>query len=468
MIPKLDRPTPALPASYFWTWDHSTNWVLDDPGNQTSGCHNRYLKQPQTYLEDYRRLTDLAANIGVKGVLIWGFLRDSHGGIDAGKKLADNAAAKGVAIMPGVGTTWYGGIYYEGDHPFNIETFVRKHPSARMVGEKGEPLDQGACPSHPAYLDWLREGLNWLHDEFAIGGTNLENGDFLVCHCDRCKSHGETWPADDPDFFRLQAMSYVPALQIIGDRLDDTLTTYATYTGFEPLDAEDATVDHMMGSMACRRPAMFDRADPRGICQWTLSGMVRAEPLTLTTYLDDGEPEAMYDNPRWPTGLTPPSAHSAGFLHQASQWGGLPKGTGRYQQIVSTIKEACLRAYRAGFDGLSIHGEVSDTYVPWALNYLAFSHFTHWPDDTLRGFGRNTIGPVLGSDELGEQFAEVLAHWDSGSLTDEHRKLAQDRNEQYTGEVAAGKREALTPWRMWSWLARVANGPVENETASFD
>jgi len=29
---KFARPKPALPNSYFWTWDHSTNWMLDDPG----------------------------------------------------------------------------------------------------------------------------------------------------------------------------------------------------------------------------------------------------------------------------------------------------------------------------------------------------------------------------------------------------------------------------------------------------
>ena len=37
----MTRPTqiaPALPNSYFWTWDHSTNWVLDDPGLQNEGC----------------------------------------------------------------------------------------------------------------------------------------------------------------------------------------------------------------------------------------------------------------------------------------------------------------------------------------------------------------------------------------------------------------------------------------------
>ena len=77
MIWNLSRPKKAaLPNSYFWTWDHSTNWMLDDPGTLNWGCCNKYLKRPETFLEDYRRLTDFAAGLGVKGILIWGFIRD--------------------------------------------------------------------------------------------------------------------------------------------------------------------------------------------------------------------------------------------------------------------------------------------------------------------------------------------------------------------------------------------------------
>jgi hypothetical protein len=87
----LERPPSRLPHSYFWTWDHSTNWVLDDPGMQTWGCYNKYLKRPETYVEDYRRLTDLCAGLGIGGIVVWGFLRDSHGGIESARRVASNA-----------------------------------------------------------------------------------------------------------------------------------------------------------------------------------------------------------------------------------------------------------------------------------------------------------------------------------------------------------------------------------------
>jgi len=201
---KLQRDKPALPNSYFWTWDHSTNWMLDDPGNLNFGCHNRYLKQPNTFLEDYRRLIDHAAGLGVKGVVIWGFLRDSHGGIEYARQVADYAAARNVALKPGVGTNSYGGIYYEGDHLYNIQNVLRQHPGANLTAANGRPHSRGICPTHPAFVDWLQEGMQWLFREFNLGGANLENGDFLVCHCARCRERLADWPKDEPAFWRYQ------------------------------------------------------------------------------------------------------------------------------------------------------------------------------------------------------------------------------------------------------------------------
>ena len=463
MIWQLDRPQPALPASYFWTWDHSTNWVLDDPGNVTFGCANPYLKRPETYLEDYRRLTDFSAGLGVKGVLIWGFLRDSHGGIDAGKRVADYAAERGVAIMPGVGTTHYGGIYYEGDHPYCIDTFLREHPEAAMLDEEGHRISHSTCPSSPAFLEWLAEGLDWLYKEFAIGGINLENGDFMVCHCPQCKAHQASWPAGDPDFFRLQAMSYLPALRAVTDRMDG-LVTWATYTGFLPEDPKP--VNHMTGSMLCRRPAIIDRVPDGAITQWTLTGMVRQRdaedaairPLPLLAYLDDGAPEAALDIPQWPRDLKPLGPRSVGFLHQGSQWTGH-----RYEMVVSTIKEGCLRAYRAGLEGVSIHGEISPRCVPWALNYLAFSHFIHWPEDSLREFGRKTLGQIFDSEADGDAYAELLAHVESGSMAEAQRKELEQRAGQAARMLSTYRgndpEAATTRWQLWDWLWVTSRGP---------
>jgi hypothetical protein len=180
----------------------------------------------------------------------------------------------------------------------------------------------------------------------------------------------------------------------------------------------------------------------------------------LTAYLDDGAPNAAFDNPKWPKGLVAPSPRSVGFVHQGSQWSHVP----RYEQIVSTIKEACLRAYRSGLEGVSIHGEVSARHIPWALNYLAFSHFIHWPEDTIRDFGRKTLGQVLGAEDEGEAFAELLASWDAGTLTEAQKKDIDGRSRDLRGKVAGGT--ALDRWRFWHWLAHMAAGRAERHTVS--
>jgi len=464
---QLSRPEPALPSSYFWTWDHSTNWVLDDPGVLNFGCANRYLKRPETYVEDYRRLTDFAAVLGVKGIVIWGFLRDSHGGIEFAKRVADHAASKGVAIMPGVGLTWYGGVYYEGDHPYNLDTFLREYPDAALVTESGQPMpsgEAGACPLHPAFQDWLNEGLDWLFREFSVGGANLENGDFVVCHCPRCREHKTAWPKDDPDFFRMQALAYLPALEFLQDHLREKLVTWATYTSFS-FGLPQQFPNNRWPSMGDRAPTLVDRVPAESIAQWTLTGVVRSPVLPLTAYLDDGSPEAALDNEYWPAQLHPPTRRSVGYLHQGSQW--TRRGpAGRYQQVISTIKEGCLRAYRAGMEGVSIQGELTRRYVPWALNYLAFSHFIHWPEDSLRDFGRKTLGKVLQSEEEGEAFVEALAHWDAGSLTDSHRRDIRSRAGALRTSISRGAVEDLERMHFWSWLERMAAGMADPHTAS--
>ena len=463
---KLQRPPKAaLPNSYFWTWDHSCNWVLDDPGLQNFGCYNKYFKQPETYVEDYRRLTDLAAGLGIKGIVIWGFLRDSHGGVEYAKRVASYAASKGVAIMPGFGTTWYGGAYYEGDHPYSLRRFLREHPDGRMLAQDGKPMeysgDNGACPAYPAYQQWLKDSLSWLFKEFEIGGINLENGDFLVDFHPLTQAARKNWPSEDPEAFFFQGLSYKQALDAISGELAGKLCTYATYSGFQYTN--DLKQNTGMGKQP---PAMLKIIPEQSICQWTLTGMLLKKPLPLTAYLDDGAPATAFENPNWPRDLRPPCRRSVGFVHQGSQW----SGQHRYQCVVSSIKEACLRSYRAGLEGVSIHGEVTSRCISYALNYLAFSHFTHWPEDSMRDFGRKTLAQVLGTEADGEAFAEILCHWDAGTLTEDHKKLAGPAGHGLPAELLASGNHTLEEfqrWSFWAWLNGVTHAYSTNN-ASLD
>ena len=432
----------ALPTNYLWTWDHSTNWVLDDPGLQTWGCYNPYTKRPETYVEDYRRLTDMCVESGFGGILIWGFLRDSHGGVAAAQEVASYAASQGVRILPGLGTTDFGGAYYEGRHEFNLETFLERHPECAMIEKDGTPARQRLCPTHPKAIDWVKRGAEWLMETFEIGGVNLENGDFLTCYCPRCRERYMEL-ADAVEYYKGQLDGYGPSLEALGPYLKDKWITYATYSGFNPTALHgDAPLgaDTAGGGV----PTFVDVFPDEAIGQWTLTCMVRPQPLPLTNYLDCGVPEEVYDNPRWPRGIKVPTRRGVGFLHQASQWGDT-----RYRQMVSCVKEACLRAPESGLEGVVIHGELTDRYTPWWLNYQALVHFSQRPQDTLRDFARERLAPELGGEDEAQTFIEALALWDAG---EDVSAITQDAHRYSNKHSASPTRETCRRAQRWIWL----------------
>lgn len=168
-----------------WCWDSRMTW--DDESGTVTGnmaVSDRpfpYMKKAESYVIGFRRLIDYCAINGICGIIIWGFLRDCHGGVKAAQDLCKYAADKGVSILPGVGLCSYGGYYFEGDHQFNLNTYLRKHPerisAADNFGIKVSPV---LDPSLKANQDWWRDGLEWMLEHFKIGGIDFEMGDFIV------------------------------------------------------------------------------------------------------------------------------------------------------------------------------------------------------------------------------------------------------------------------------------------------
>ena len=163
-------------------------------------------------------------------------------------------------------------------------------------------------------------------------------------------------------------------------------------------------------------------------------------------------------------GITPPSKRSTGFVHQGSQWDYSPwetKST-RYGLILGRIKEACLRAYESGLEGVSIHGEVTARHIPAALNYLAFSHFTHWPEDTLREFGQKTLGEVFNDPKEGEDYVEILALWQENLVDEELKKRVKERYDAAYSIIVPYSEDASdfahTKFFFWNWLYRLLSG----------
>ncbi len=161
-----------------------------------------YGKPPGGFLADYKRLVDFCSRNRIAAITIYGFLRDSHGGVEAAQELSRYATERGVRIMPGIAIGAYGGVYWEGDHKYNLATWLKQNPQFAATMEKGVgfqladlsfPLNfprsdytVSACPSAPETIEWMEEAVSWLAETFDIGGINIESGDYGVCGCDRC------------------------------------------------------------------------------------------------------------------------------------------------------------------------------------------------------------------------------------------------------------------------------------------
>lgn len=439
---------------WLWTWDHSTNWVLDEPHLVDFGANNVYLKRAETFVEDYRRLIESAAEHNINGIIVWGLLRDAHGGVEAANEVCSIAKQNGIGIIAGVGTSEYGGFYYEGDHEFNSDTFGKRHPEAVVEGIALERLK--LCPNHPDVVQWLRDGTQWLLETVGVAGLNLENGDFSACKCQRCVKARAEMSGDDPAYYKDMQAAMTPIIEQALETNPNVLLSYATYTGFVP--GKD---DSWRSQKYVRNPFMgtdcplFARQTPEQVyAQWNIGGMMHTERLPLETFLDNGQP-AGFESPYWPAGLKPPTRLNLGFLHQGSQWHkrmNSPEGT-RYSQEIAAIKEGCMRSAESGLDGVIIHGEVTDRCVPMQLNYIAFDYFTRKPFASIRQFAEEALADRLGGASLAAQFIERLVAAEDQSISDNDSEELLATVSKHRKAVERVDAAQFDKWRRWRWLA---------------
>jgi len=366
----------GLPTSGFWTWDHATHWS-DDMARVESGCMNRYLRAPESFLEDYRRLMDYMAEKEIPYVIIWGLFRDAHGGEAAVHELLRIARAKGVGVLAGVGINAYGGFYYEGDHPWSLEARLRKHPELASVRERPVWSDYphvwgtgAACPSKEENVRWHEEGIRWLLENFDLAGVNLETGDYGLCHCPECTRlaagrRDTNWSFDD------MALVLPPVIRTALAVRPDAVITYASYSPF---------TEAMVGE-----PPAFVRAiPPEAICQWTATEMTH---------------RGLWGDDR---AFRPPTRRSTVLSHWGSQW---TTPHSRYLPIVRHLRETCARSHAAGLEGVFIQGEAAPheptlgSSLVVRANYEALSYFTAHPRASIDDLARDRLAGLFGGPE---------------------------------------------------------------------
>ncbi|MHB1110098.1 MAG: hypothetical protein ACYCZU_07270 [Devosia sp.] len=397
---------PGLAYRTFWTWDHSTNWELSQIGQQEIGVFNPYQKPPGGFLADYRRLVDFCSRNRIAAVVIYGFLRDTHGGIEAARALCRYANERGVRIIPGIAIGAYGGVYWEGEHPYNLATWLRKHPQFAATMEKGvgfQLADLGfplnfprsdytlsACPSAPETMEWMEAAVSWLAETFEIGGINIESGDYGVCGCERCAArrdnaaeaarrvddHGDSWSHTDmaenfPRLFRA-AKAKRPDLWLYCEMQWDNL--------LDPVAPQ------------------AQRKLPRGgIYQHTVN---KSFWRRLRTELRRDYVASL---------PTQPNVLRCQF---ACQWNG-DERTERYALNARTFADLARIGHQAGMEGLTVWGEPSPYHATVELSYLAFARFCWDPALSWERFLAEDVAPLLGGAAAARRFVAIAEEVDA-------------------------------------------------------
>jgi len=390
---------PKMKYRWFWNWDVRTNWDLIDHDNvyvpvqqlPKTESVRPWFKRPQAFVNNMKLVIDYMSEHKLNGLILWGFLRDNHGGIPAALEVCRYANERGVKIIPGAGIDrHYGGFYHEGNHEFNLETRAERYPHLRSIGKDGKPEPRTLCLELAENRAWLERGFRWLYRTFPIGGVNVEFAEHSTCYNPECIEARRRQPGDETDFSKDLARIVPFVMKTIHDIAPDSWMSYVTYGGFTP-------------EMRDKPPLHVSAAPGYAICQWTLTNMLTDLVPTRSRRPPRATPwtPGLYESP-WPEGLRPPGRHNLGYIHWNAFYTQNQKGF-----FVDAYREAARRAYRHGFEGLDTYGEESPAFPNIELSYLAFSEFTYNPEMSEEEFLRKRVAPLYGGPEAGRLALEI-------------------------------------------------------------
>jgi len=424
----------SLSHRFFWSWDHSTNWALHAYGAQNCGVANAYAKAPGMLLVDYCRVVDFCAAHKIGAVGIAGLFREKHGGVDAVRRLCDYANSKGVRIYQIAGLFAYGGIFYEGDHPYSMNRFFEKNPDCiartadgekfycQFDGRHGYNLEPQGCPSNEKLHEFVLESLDWLfRDVPELGGIQIEAGDNGVCQCPRCRARrgkgtGSISASD-------MAGIYPEAVATILRQSPDALVIceayrHFTYSAFDIFRAENPTKDVQ---------ALFDMPD-KVFWQWRCDDELENDTWKM------GEPMI--------PGLQ--KFNHVMRAHSGTQW---REGRGTFD--VDKIRRQCLLSSESGLNGVSIFGEYAPFHTNAELNYLALEYFADHPHAPMDAFIRDVMAPLLGGEEYAHIYYDAARmHMDPSNVPEFAVKAAKIMSGITDYEIL----------RRWQYIASFLNG----------
>jgi hypothetical protein len=411
---------PSIRARMFWTWDHSTEWALNRPGAQTYGAANTYTRGNDLFLQDYTNLLHWCGRHGIDAVVVWGLLRDCHGGLQSAKRLCEVAARENVRLLCGAGLNSYGGVYYEGDSPYSLERHLQAHGELYALNAAGGKLPHHACPSRRENQQFAAESLGWLFKNLPLGGVQVETGDCGVCQCKLCRERRKH-PAGAFSWEDM-ALMYPVAAGAIRAASPDAWVVCETYSNPEPQHGPEKAP-----GFGDSRPAWSGEAlaqFPAGaFVQWV--GDMAARPWFPWTAAG-----------AFPGGRQ----HHVLRAHFSTYWGRF-----RGELAIDWIADMVQRSIAHGFDAISLFGEVSPFHAGAELNYLALGHCGSAANPTadLDLFLREVAGPLLGGADQARDYLRFAR------LLDDRARIP-DALKSISARCATLPPDAA---RRWIWLA---------------
>lgn len=344
-----------MPYRILWTWDNMI-------------CNSL---STESYINEYKTLIDFLATWDFNGLILWGFLNDDHGGIEAAREVTDYARQKGLRLLPQVGAGGYYGFYVHSDHEFNLNTFVEKHPhlQAEMRGQAVLHDEVFICLYQEQSLDWIRRGTRWLVENFPIGGVNIETNENRGI--DTCR-YAQQATAQEPNRLRYPT-SYsdlVRAVPIIYNevikQMPDAWVLYATFKPPWWSRMEDAW--------------LLEQLPAGAVAQWNIELEINTDSIPSPVKKN----VALIHNLDW-------SYHLGAF---SPTWGF--SGFRCFTPELKRARTFAQNLYENGVDGFVIGNGGSPVMPDNEINYIAYMEFSRHPDMTIEEFSEQYIARLYG------------------------------------------------------------------------
>ena len=419
----------------FWTWDHCTNWTLNQMGNQNCGSGNAYTKHPELFLQDYKRMVDWCVANGIDAIGIVGLLRDRHGGLDIARELCAYAREKGIFIY----IYAYGGMYYEGNHKYCLDRFLEKNPDCAARDEHGKIYHHQCyspaggttsttcgCPSNPLMKEYILESLDWLFRTIPeLGGIQMDVGDVGTCKRPKCLERKNKNEKSGSISFDSMTRIYPDAAKAVLSVSPDAWVICETYHHFMPYQIDEGAFGRGVSEESLKKLTAL----PEGcFLQWVCD-----RPIREGFWNDSVRISPTLKNYR--------HIMRAHFGTYWSQWT-------RAALAIENIRKQCRYSYLSGLQGVSLFGESSPFHPNTEFNYLAMSYFSDHPLASLEEFSDTVMAPRLGGKALAEKYIGFApAFEDTARVPEIQKEIIQ----------ILGSLKDYDQIRRWQYLASFLN-----------